>query len=261
MSNENIPIGWLQDPDTEEKYYPHTHYDAVDGVPEYTTSEGTGVAGVVPAASSAEVTANKFLRADGKWALPSAGASSVKVDGVNGLNINNVNTVYRVFNCSSASSDMIKTITPYTTGIYDSSDVQNGDHIRVDFSNPNTYPSPVLKFNDDATTYPIYIEDVPMALYQDYRLSGIVDFVFIWTSNGFVAKVIGKQKNFTGATAQANGIAGIVPQPLTVNKDSFLCGDGTWKSVNTLISEITTVLENDQTLAAAFAVAIKAYIV
>ncbi|MDQ7035573.1 MAG: hypothetical protein Q9P01_12265 [Anaerolineae bacterium] len=32
----------------------------------------------------------------------------------------------------------------------------------------------------------------------------------------------------TGATAIANGVAGIVPQPLIADKDKFLKGDGTW---------------------------------
>ena len=33
---------------------------------------------------------------------------------------------------------------------------------------------------------------------------------------------------FTGATAQANGVAGLVPAPLIADKDKFLKGDGTW---------------------------------
>ena len=36
---------------------------------------------------------------------------------------------------------------------------------------------------------------------------------------------------FTGATAQANGVAGIVPAPLIADKDKFLKGDGTWTEV------------------------------
>lgn len=36
---------------------------------------------------------------------------------------------------------------------------------------------------------------------------------------------------FTGATAQANGVAGIVPAPLIADKDKFLKGDGTWTKV------------------------------
>lgn len=37
---------------------------------------------------------------------------------------------------------------------------------------------------------------------------------------------------FTGATAFSDGSAGLVPAPSTVDVNSFLCGDGTWKAVS-----------------------------
>ena len=45
----------------------------------------------------------------------------------------------------------------------------------------------------------------------------------------------------TGASSQANGAAGLVPQPLIADVDKFLCGDGTWKvpSGSGSISSIT----------------------
>jgi hypothetical protein len=38
--------------------------------------------------------------------------------------------------------------------------------------------------------------------------------------------------NFTGATISANGTNGLVPRPTTNDISKFLCGDGTWKSIN-----------------------------
>lgn len=40
---------------------------------------------------------------------------------------------------------------------------------------------------------------------------------------------------FTGATAQANGVAGLVPAPLIADKDKFLKGDGTWDTPATTL--------------------------
>jgi hypothetical protein len=36
---------------------------------------------------------------------------------------------------------------------------------------------------------------------------------------------------FNGATAQLDGSAGLVPQPLIADKDKYLKGDGTWATV------------------------------
>jgi len=51
-----------------------------------------------------------------------------------------------------------------------------------------------------------------------------------------------------GATESANGVEGLVPAPLSTERDYFLRGDGTWAPINisasdTQIFEIT--LENN----------------
>lgn len=41
--------------------------------------------------------------------------------------------------------------------------------------------------------------------------------------------IAGNARNVVqGATSSANGVAGLVPQPLIADKDKFLKGDGTW---------------------------------
>ena len=47
-----------------------------------------------------------------------------------------------------------------------------------------------------------------------------------------VAKIsdIPSYSDFTGATAQADGVHGFVPAPLIADKDKFLKGDGTWSN-------------------------------
>lgn len=41
---------------------------------------------------------------------------------------------------------------------------------------------------------------------------------------------------FTGATAQSDGVAGIVPAPLIADRNKFLKGDGTWADIPTAIT-------------------------
>ena len=253
MSNENIPIGWLQDPDTEEKYYPYTHMDAIQGMTGYLNSIKNLSA---PSSSQSNITA---VWNGTTWAYTNINNHSLNVDGV--ISSDN-NTINRTFSCTAQPAQSCYVLTSPYDGTFRPIDI--GAHIRVNFTSANTITYGSFVFENDpdpSARYPIYVENCPLSLNQDYDLVGIVDFVFAFIDGQIVAQIIGRQKTFTGATAQANGIAGIVPQPLKFDKDNLLCGDGTWKSVNTLISEITTVLENDQTLAAAFAVAIKDYIV
>lgn len=47
--------------------------------------------------------------------------------------------------------------------------------------------------------------------------------------------------DMTGATSIANGVHGLVPQPLIADKDKFLKGDGTWGDVSSSISTLTDV--------------------
>ena len=47
----------------------------------------------------------------------------------------------------------------------------------------------------------------------------------------------------TGATAQANGKAGLVPAPLIADKDKYLKGDGTWNTINALPSSTSIDFE------------------
>lgn len=47
-------------------------------------------------------------------------------------------------------------------------------------------------------------------------------------------------KSMTGATLQADGVAGLVPAPLIADKDKYLKGDGTWNTVNVLPSSTST---------------------
>lgn len=44
-----------------------------------------------------------------------------------------------------------------------------------------------------------------------------------------------EQLAFTGATKDSNGLAGLVPKPLSADKDKFLRGDGTWANLSTNI--------------------------
>ena len=47
--------------------------------------------------------------------------------------------------------------------------------------------------------------------------------------------------DMTGATANDNGIHGLVPQPLAGDQNKFLRGDGTWENISTQLSGLTDV--------------------
>lgn len=48
------------------------------------------------------------------------------------------------------------------------------------------------------------------------------------------------QPDFTGATAEADGIKGAVPAPLAGDQDKYLCADGTWSDIILPGEETTT---------------------
>lgn len=55
----------------------------------------------------------------------------------------------------------------------------------------------------------------------------------------------------TGATALENGVAGLVPAPSAGKQDALFCGDGSYKSFDSLIKpysdrigDIDTILDN-----------------
>ena len=50
----------------------------------------------------------------------------------------------------------------------------------------------------------------------------------------------------TGATAAADGVAGLVPQPKADQQMNFLRGDGTWASINTPSFDSSVLISNDQ---------------
>lgn len=58
-----------------------------------------------------------------------------------------------------------------------------------------------------------------------------------------LADIISYIKTFSGATTEANGTTGFVPQPLIADKDKFLKGDGTWATL-TLPSVFTGCTES-----------------
>ena len=61
------------------------------------------------------------------------------------------------------------------------------------------------------------------AEYADYAVRATKD-----EDGNVIADTYATKAPMTGATAQANGKAGLVPAPLIADKDKYLKGDGTW---------------------------------
>lgn len=53
-----------------------------------------------------------------------------------------------------------------------------------------------------------------------------------WKNTSFATEIGNLIKVFEGATAEKNGLAGLVPQPVSANNDfdKYLKGDGTWSN-------------------------------
>lgn len=76
-----------------------------------------------------------------------------------------------------------------------------------------------------------------------------------WKNTNFAAEIGNLIKVFEGATAEKNGLAGLVPQPVSANNDfdKYLKGDGTWSnpteaveaSVLHLQGQVSTLIGSD----------------
>lgn len=98
---------------------------------------------------------------------------------------------------------------------------------------------------------PSYVDDVIEAyyyngeFYKEAAHTNVIDnpresgkiYVDISTSKSYrwggtsYVEIKSSMDVFTGATAQADGVAGIVPAPLIADRNKFLKGDGTWATV------------------------------
>ena len=89
------------------------------------------------------------------------------------------------------------------------------------------------KSNPEITDMPFYVTDDGVIVCEDIYIDGSKPLKDV-RKNGasIVSNQIADITNFTGATAQANGEAGLVPAPLIAEKDKFLRGDGTWQDAS-----------------------------
>ena len=89
------------------------------------------------------------------------------------------------------------------------------------------------KSNPEITDMPFYVTDDGVIVCDDIYIDGSKPLKDV-RKNGasIVSNQIADITNFTGATAQANGEAGLVPAPLIAEKDKFLRGDGTWQDAS-----------------------------
>lgn len=89
------------------------------------------------------------------------------------------------------------------------------------------------KSNPEITDMPFYVTDDGVIVCEDIYIDGSKPIKDV-RKNGasIVSNQIADITNFTGATAQANGAAGLVPAPLVDEREKFLRGDATWQAVS-----------------------------
>ncbi len=164
-----------------------------------------GTSGLVPAPAAGTAVANKFLKADGTWAVPPGGSGS----GSTNLTVTEAGNSVAIAS-SSGSGATIPAATSTAAGVLDSTRAAKIDGLATvassgsynDLSNKPTIPA--AQVNSD------------------------------WNAPSGAAQILNKPAipaaptNMSGATASAAGSAGLVPAPSAGQQSSFLRGDGTW---------------------------------
>ena len=230
------------------------------------TSESNGIKGIVPAPSSSD--RNKFLKADGTWAIPEdttyvlPAATSETLGGIkigSNISIGSNDEIY-ISNANALSAlnkgtdttkylrnDGTWEVPPNTTynnattdtaGLMSSSDKAKLDNIDFNANNyslPNATSSDkggvIIGSNITVNEGTISINDGSTSTKGVIQLEDSYSSTSITTAatpNSVKAAYDLANTEFTGATINSNGIKGIVPQPLIADKDKFLKADGTW---------------------------------
>lgn len=170
------------------------------------SESAAGAAGLVPAPAAKQQ--SLYLRGDGTWATPTNTTYSVVSDSVNGLAPKIGTTAAAVI--ATQADEWVLTSTKGGT--------------------PTWRKLPVNAFKNDNTN-------------TTYSLSGAL------SNNTYIVTLTDSNSNktnatipgLTGATASANGKAGLVPAPTTGNTGHFLRGDGVWATpINTWVANSKT---------------------
>lgn len=88
------------------------------------------------------------------------------------------------------------------------------------------------KSNPEITDMPFYVTDDGVIVCEDIYIDGSKPLKDV-RKNGasIVSNQIADITNFTGATSESNGAAGLVPAPLIADKNKYLRGDCTWQTL------------------------------
>ncbi len=177
------------------------------------TSSANGVAGLVPAAPSAD--RNKFLRGDGSWEEVSTakevGYSTTEPTSSSIASLDNESVIFYETQSMSSGADSPAPIS-ITGNAATASSVGHSMSISVDGG--AVEGASLYTFNGSAE------KTVNIAGGTGISLTGVSGTVTI------------NANPFHGATASVNGTAGMVPASTVAEKDRFLRGDGTWAEVS-----------------------------
>lgn len=155
-----------------------------------------------------------------KIVLPSGNTYNIK-DASARSDLTYANVTYGT--CSTAAGTAEKAVT-LATGVT-GWELQPGAIIAVKYTNTNTAAAPKLNVNSTGAKSIYYknavVTNLPGA-------GGYKDNCYEYMYDGTNYVFLG-QLPFVGATADAAGLAGTVPQPAAGNQGKFLRGDGTWQ--------------------------------
>lgn len=89
------------------------------------------------------------------------------------------------------------------------------------------------KSNPEITDMPFYVTDDGIVTCKDVLISGTKPIKDIRKNGTSIvdSNQVANITNFTGATSEANGAAGLVPAPLIADKNKYLRGDCTWQTL------------------------------
>ncbi len=168
------------------------------------TSGANGVKGLVPAPLAGDQ--SKFLCANGRWVTVSAGGTSLG---------------FLPLTATLSPQDWVQSGNDYVALVQDSSIVPQMVVNGLNFDDAEDIPARVTaQVVSEQQAVSLTTSEPPVEQVTAY-ISLVVDG----------SDVLQELNPFIGATALQNGTSGIVPAPLSAQRNAFLCGDGTWAEV------------------------------
>lgn len=201
------------------------------------TASADGTQGLVPAPVAGDET--KFLSGDGTWQTVQGGSGSTQTifymnasetgytrHLYEASDMTGLVTMQDIIDANDEGQVIVRISTSVTPSMYSDMYLQNayvasGDYQMIFLDNQYYYSFDATQTS--ANTFQFAKSEVQRKLTAGSNIQ---------INGNTISATDTTYSDFTGATALADGAAGLVPAPLTGDQDKYLKGDGTWGTVS-----------------------------